>query len=173
MTTTIAPTITPYPAAEVAAAIAGALAAVNDRPRPALDAARTPQAYAALTKAFRDSAWQHLNDGDLPQASNKAWGLVAETVKDISAQHGSIIHIHQGITEVIVVLARMAANAGDLETCRWINQVLLIAGRLHINFYENDLHEDTVLSGLIQCEELSELLHTRFAVAGTAPAGVI
>ena len=67
----------------------------------------------------------------------------------------------------------MAANAGDLETCRWINQVLLIAGRLHINFYENDLHEDTVLSGLIQCEELAELLHHRFAAVGAAPGGVI
>ena len=165
MTTTAAPTIAPYPAADVAAAITRALAAVNDRPVPALDIYRTPQKYAALARAFRDSAWEHLEKDDLPQASNKAWGLVAETVKDISAQHGSIIHSHRGIVEVIVVLARLAANFGDTAIRREINRALITAGKLHTNFYENELHEDTVLEGLIQCEELSELLHTRFAVA--------
>ena len=35
---------------------------------------------------FRRSARKHLqDDGDLPQAYNKAWGLAAETVKAISA----------------------------------------------------------------------------------------
>ena len=166
MTTTANPTtIAPYPPADVAAAIAGALATVNDRPRPALDAARTPQAYAALTKAFRDSAWQHLESGDLPQASNKAWGLVAETVKDISAQHGSSIHTHRGVVAVIEALARFANNAGDTAIRRQINRALITARQLHINFYENELHEDTVLDGLVECEELSELLHHRFAVA--------
>ena len=165
MTTTAAPTIAPYPAADVAAAVARGLAKANDRPRPAADSARTPQKYAALTRAFRDSAWEHLEKDDLPQASNKAWGLVAETVKDISAQHGGIIHSHRGITEVAAELARLATNAGDPDIGHRINNILMIARDLHTNFYEDDLPDNTVLSGLIQCEELSELLHTRFAVA--------
>ena len=154
----------PYPAAAVAAAVARGLAKANDRPRPALDAIRTPQKYAALARAFRDSAWEHLEKDDLPQASNKAWGLVAETVKDISAQHGAIIHSHQGIIEVAYELARLAGNAGDTATARSIRTFLVIAGKLHINFYENDLPEDAVLEGLMQCEELSELLYNRFGV---------
>ena len=93
MTTTASSANTPYPAAAVGAAIAGALAAVNDRPDPAMDSIRTPQKYATLAQDFRSSAWKHLDTSDLPQASNKAWGLVAETVKDVSARHGSIIHI--------------------------------------------------------------------------------
>ena len=165
MTTTIAPTPTPYPPAAVAAAVARGLANANDRPRPAPDSTRTPQKYAALAKDFLDSAWEHLEKDDLPQASNKAWGLVAETVKDISAQHGSIIHSHRGITEVVAELARLATSAGDPDIGHRINNILMIAGRLHANFYEDDLPGNTVLSGLIQCEELSELLHHRFRAA--------
>ena len=171
MTTTANPTPTPYPPAAVAAAVARGLAAANDRPRPALDAIRTPQKYAALARNFRDSAWDHLEKDDLPQASNKAWGLVAETIKDISAQHGGIIHSHQGIIEVTYELARLAGSFGDPAIRREINRALMTAGKLHINFYENELPEDAVLEGLIQCEELSALLHARFAVAGAPPAG--
>ena len=98
---------------------------------------------------------------------------MAETVKDISAQHGSIIHTRRGIVAVIEALARLANNAGDTAIRRQINRALITARQLHINFYENELHKDTVLDGLMECEELSELLHTRFAVAGAAPAGVI
>ena len=132
---------------------------------PPLDAIRTPQKYAALAKGFRDSAWRHLDENDLPQASNKAWGLVAETVKDISAQHGAIIHSHQGIVEVTYELARLAASFGDTAIRREINRALMTAGKLHVNFYENELPEDAVIEGLIQCEELSELIYRRFGVA--------
>ena len=162
-------TPTPYPAAAVAAAVTRGLAAANDRPRPALDATRNPQKYGALARNFRDSAWVHLEKEDLPQASNKAWGIVAETVKDISAQHGYIIHTHRAIAAVIVELRRLVANTGDLAAARWIGVTFLTAGKLHTNFYEDELHKDIVLDGLIQCEELSALLHARFAVAGAPP----
>ena len=165
MTTTAAPTDAAFPAAVVAAAVARGLANANDRPRPAEDAARTPQKYAALVRQFRDSAWEHMEKDDLPQASNKAWGLVAETVKDISAQHGRIIHSHRAIMEVIVELRRLVANAGEPATANWISATFLTAGKLHSNFYENELHEDIVLGGLIQCEELSALLYHRFGAA--------
>ena len=169
MTTTANPATAPFPAAEVAAAVARALVNANDRPDPAADATRTPQKYAALAQDFRNSAWEHLDKDDLPQASNKAWGIVAETVKDISAQHGYIIHTHRAIAAVIVELRRLVVNAGDLATARWIGAAFLTAGKLHTNFYEDELHKDIVLDGLIQCEELSELLYTRFAVAGAPP----
>ena len=161
MTTTAAPAAA-FPAAVVAAAVARGLANTNDRPHPAADAARTPQKYAALAQGFRNSAWQHLNDGDLPQASNKAWGLVAETVKDISARHGGIIHTHRAITEVVAELALLETNAGDAATANWITATFLTAGKLHTNFYEDEYPEIMVIGGLIQCEELSALLYHRF-----------
>ena len=67
----------PYPAPDIAAAIARALDAARDRPQPRLDGDRTAQKYAGMAQDFRASAWEHLDKGDLLQASSKAWGLVA------------------------------------------------------------------------------------------------
>ena len=61
-----------YPAADIAAASARALAAARDRPQPPLDANRTAQKYAGMAQDFRASAWKHPEQGDLPQAPNKA-----------------------------------------------------------------------------------------------------
>ena len=162
MTTTDTAAPYPYPSADIAAAVARALSSANDRPAPALDATRSPHKYAALAQDFRSSAWQHLEGGDLPQASNKAWGMVAETVKAVSAQHGGIIHTHRGITEVIAQLRRLLTDAGDASTARQISRAFLTAGRLHVNFYEDELPDDIVIEGLIECEEMSERLYALF-----------
>ena len=158
-----------YPHADIAAAVARALRKADDPPRPVPDSLHSPGKYAALSQNFRTSAWQHLDAADLPQASNKAWGMVAETIKAVSAQHGGFIHKHHGTLEVAWELARLARNAGDLETARLINRTIMIANQLHANFYEDDLPEDGVLEGLIDCEELSALLYARFWPDG-APA---
>ena len=149
-------------------AVADALSNANDRPRPAEDAARTAQKYAALAQEFRRGAWRHLDEGDLPQASNKAWGMVAETVKAISVYHGSVIHTHRSIMEVVSQLSRLVADAGDAETANWIGAIFLTASKLHSNFYEDELNEDIVLGGLIQCEQLSERLYALFWPDGSA-----
>ena len=168
--TTVASPPAPFPAPAVRAAVGRAMVAANDRPDPDLDGDRTHQKYAALAQDFRDSAWQHLDAGDLPQASNKAWGLVAETVKDIAAQHGAIIHTHRTIMQVVTELAQLVDNAGDPATANWIIGIFLTAGKLHVNFYENELSENMVLGGLIKCEELSALLYHLF---GGAPAPAV
>ena len=160
-------TPTPYPAPDIAAAIARALAAANDRPNPVEDAGRTPQKYAGLAQDFRRSAWKHLqDDGDLPQASNKAWGLVAETIKAISAQHGGIIHTHRALWQAVSELSRLAGNAGDTPTRNWIGSSFIVARGLHTNFYEDEAPADVVRAGLLQCEELSERLYQLFWPAG-------
>ena len=158
-----------YPTPDIDAAVARGLDAARDRPQPHLDAYRSAQKYAGMAQNFRASAWEHLDKGDLPQASNKAWGLVSETVKAISAHHGGFIHSHHAITEVVRELAQLVGNAGDTETRRWINGIFIIASRLHSNFYENEMPEDLVLDGLMLCEELSEKLYELFYPAGHNP----
>ena len=159
-------TATAYQPGDVAAAIARALAAANDRPDPDLDAECSPQRYAALAQSFRSSAWKHLDEGDLPQASNKAWGLVAETVKAVSAQHGGVIHTHRGLWMVVHDLARLVGDAGDPQTRHWIANSFHVGRSLHINFYEDRYPEHDVLSGLMLCEELSARLYQLFWPGG-------
>ena len=158
-----------YPAPDITTAVARGLATARDRPQPGPDAYRTAQKYAGMAQDFRDKAWVHLEQGDLPQASNKAWGLVAETVKAISAHYGGIIHSHRSIGEVVAELARLAGNAGDTETRNRISADFLIASKLHSNFYENEMPDVMVLGGLISCEELSQKLYELFYPAGHSP----
>ena len=152
----------PYLHTDIAAAVASALFIAHDAPQPGKDAAYSSLKYAALAQNFRNGAWRHLDDGDLPQASNKAWGLVAETIKAISAEHGGFIHKHRGILEVGWELARLPRNAGDAATARQINRAVFTANQLHANFYENELADDSVLEGLMECEELSQQLFALF-----------
>ena len=165
-------TTTAYQPGDVAVAIARALAAANDRPSPVEDASRTSQKYAALAQDFRRSAWKHLDDeGDLPQASNKAWGLVAEAIKAISAHHGGIIHTHRAIWQVVSELSRLAGDAGDTQTRDWISSSFVAARGLHTNFYEDEAPADVVRAGLRLCEELSARLYELFWPGGLpAPA---
>ena len=162
MTTATANATALYPAPDINTAVASALAAVRDRPNPGFDADCSPQKYAGMAQNFRADAWEHLDKGDLAQASNKAWGLVAETVKAISAHHGGIIHTHRAVWQVVRELARLVGDAGDLETQRWINNSFRVARSLHFNFYEDRDQEDEVIAGLMLCEELSQRLYELF-----------
>ena len=156
-----------YADAEIAAAVVRGLAAARDRAQPD-DTGRTPEKYADLSRDFRASAWKHLrDDGDLPQASNKAWGMVAETVKAVSAQHGGIIHQHRSIWQVMRQLSRLVGESGDAGGQAWINNSFMIARSLHSNFYEDEADEDEVTAGLELCEELSERLYELFWPEGS------
>ena len=151
-----------YANADITAAVAKGLAAAHDRARPA-DAGKSAASYAGLSEHFRTGAWKHLNeDGDLPQASNKAWGMVAETVKAISAEHGGIIHKHLAIMLVVRELAILVRDAGDAETAAWINNSFSRARMLHVNFYENEETGDMVADGIASSEQLLELLYQLF-----------
>ena len=168
-TTANAKSAWPLPEPDTAATVARALATARDWPDPEFDPGCSPQKYASMAQNFRASAWEHLDKGDLPQASNKAWGLVAETVKAISAYHGGIIHSHRGIWQVVYELARLVGDSGDMETRRWITNSFRVARSLHSNFYENRDPEYDVLAGLILCEELSERLYQLFGPGGRSP----
>ena len=151
-----------YANADITAAVAKGLAAAHDRARPA-DAGKSAAIYAGLSEHFRTGAWKHLNDdGDLPQASNKAWGMVAETVKAISAEHGGIIHKHLAILRISGELAGLVRAAGDAPTADWIDNAFARARMLHVNFYENEETAAQVAAGVGMSEQLLELLYQLF-----------
>ena len=134
-------TTAPYPTADIAAAVARGWAAANDGPQPGMDSGRTAQEYAAMAHEFRASAWERLEQGDMDQASKKAWKLVAETVKAISAHNGSVIYTYQAIIEVVGELAQLVGRAGDMETRKWINTGFVAASSLQNNYYETRMPE--------------------------------
>ena len=146
----------------IAAAVSRGLAAANDPNQPD-DTDRGPEKYARLSSDFRAGAWKHLRqDGDLPQASNKAWGMVAETVKAVSSQHGGTIHQHRSIWQVLRQLSNLAGESGDTETRESINNAFMVARSLHSNFYEDEASVEEVTDGLRLCEELSNRLYELF-----------
>ena len=96
---------------------------------------------------------------------------MAETVKEVSAQDGGIIHAHRSIWMVVRELARVVGDAGDAETQQWLNSSFLVARSLHSNYYEDEAEEDDVRAGLRQCELLSERLYTLFRPDGLGGDG--
>ena len=119
--------------------------------------------YAQLSDDFRAGAWKHLNDdGDLPQASSKAWGMVAETIKAVSAQHGGIIHTHRSIWHVLRELSQLVGQSGDAQTQAWLDNSFSRARSLHTNFYEDEETQTEVAAGLALCQELSDRLYELF-----------
>ena len=173
MTTATAMAAAQYHEQEITAAVARGLAIARDRPQPAEDASCSPHKYAGMSRNFRASAWKHLDENDLAQASNKAWGLVAETIKAISAYHGGYIHTHRSIWMVARELSRLAEASGDLATRRLISNSFMIARSLHSNFYEDKADAVEVTDGLRQCEDLSDLLYQQFWPEGAAADGSI
>lgn len=102
----------------VSAAVAKGLEAVRDRAQPE-DVGKEPENYVRWAAAFRRSARRHLAEDDidsLPQASNKAWGLVAETMKAVSAHHGGAIHAHRSFLSIMRELSDLVRENDDDAT---------------------------------------------------------
>lgn len=154
-----------YHDADIAAAVARALARDSARPD---DAGRTPEKYARLGRDFNAGARRHLGENDLPQASQKAWGMVAETVKAVCAHHGGFIHSHGSIWLTVRELERLVEAAGDTESRILINNGFNIARVLHSNFYEDEQTAAAVADGLALCEQLSARLYQLFWPEGVS-----
>ena len=148
-----------YDSDDIAAAVARALA--RDLAQPD-DAGRTPEKYARLGRDCNAGARRHLDENDLPQASRKAWEMVAETVKAICARHGGIIHLHGSIWLTVRELTQLVGASGDIETRGWINNAFSIARLLHSNSFLDEESYAEVASGIALCEQLSARLYQLF-----------
>ena len=148
----------------ITAAVAQGLATARDPSQPD-DADRAPDKYARLSDDYRAGAWKHLReDGDLPQASKKAWGMVAETIKAICAQHGGIVHHHGSIWQVLREWLGVGCGVWGLRNTRTWMRNSFHGGpfALHTNFYEDEAAAEDVAAGLRLCEELSDRLYELF-----------
>lgn len=90
-----------------------------------------------MSAEYLDHARSLLADGDLKQASEKAWGAVAVLVKAAAESRGWRHESHRHLWQA---LGRLEDETGD----EMMREQFGLAGELHTNYYEEWLDEETV-----------------------------
>ena len=110
------------------------------------------QRYANQSQRFIQQAHYELEQkGDRLQASEKASGAGAQAVKAIASDRGWRHHSHSLRREIVDLLA---AEFGRLE----LRALQSTADQLHVNYYENTLHEWQVADRLAEVSQLLQSL---------------
>ena len=111
------------------------------------------------SRIFLAQAYEELAKGDLPQASEKAWGAAAQMLKATAQQRGWRNSTHRDLSGVVWALRR---ETGDPE----LSVQFSAASSLHVNFYEIEHPSDYIEDLLQQVERLVDRLEALL----TAPA---
>ena len=93
----------------------------------------------------------HLAEGDLLQASEKGWGAAAQMVKAVAEARGWRHSTHGDLYHVVDLVAE------ELSDPR-VQTLFRSASALHQNFYEGDMREAAVSTGIDDAEEITDLL---------------
>ena len=99
------------------------------------------EVYRRLSDKFLKDAEEFFKEGDLVQASEKAWGASAQRAKAAAAERGMGIRSHGG-------LHRFVDSLADEMRDEELKQLWFAASSLHQNFYENWLSRGMVQSGI-------------------------
>ena len=102
--------------------------------------------HADTVEAFLAKARAYLAEGDLLQASEKAWGAAAQTVKAAGEQRGWRYQSHGDLFQIV---ERLADEQNDEE----LLSLFHVANSLHQNFYEGWQTDRLVEAGLQGIEE--------------------
>ena len=109
----------------------------------------TPESekYMENSRVLIRQAEAEFEQGDLVQASEKAWGAVATAVKSIAQQRGWN-HKHHRLTNA--AMGQIATEFGRPH----LHDLFDTAESMHNNFYENTWTEDRVDRGLERVKRL-------------------
>ena len=107
--------------------------------------------YRQTGRWYMDQAEWEFEQGDLPQASEKAWGAASQFLKAIATQRGWGHESHQHLGQVA---DKLAAETGDRE----IVILFGVAESLHANFYEAYRTEDSVRIGIDEMHRFLDIL---------------
>ena len=91
-------------------------------------------------------AFEELANGDRIQASEKAWGAMAHTLKAIADERGLTYGQHN---QARGILRAILAEVADSTSQRFIRVGFLAAEHLHRNFYD-DIHPQDVLEQYLE-----------------------
>ena len=101
--------------------------------------------YEEQSRVFLSQAFEELEKGDLPQASEKGWGAAAQMLKAIAHERGWEHFSHRDVMRTVDSLER---ETGDDD----LGLLFASATHLHINFYENTYSRRAIGNHLHQIE---------------------
>ena len=107
--------------------------------------------YRDLSAEYLRKARAHLDERDLPQASEKGWGAAAVLVKAAAEQRGWRHNAHRHLWRAV---RSLEMEGGNPE----IRPLFGLAGQLHANFYEDSLEAEEVAEYLDEVERLTQQL---------------
>ncbi len=107
--------------------------------------------YRDLSAEYLRKARTHLDEGDLPQASEKGWGAAAVLLKAAAEERGWRHNSHRALWRAV---RSLADEIEDPEIRRRFD----LAGDLHTNYYEDWLEAGEVAEYLGEIERLTRQL---------------
>jgi len=110
-----------------------------------------PETYANTSRELIAQARIELDDGDLLQASEKAWGAAAAAIKSVAEMRGWQHYAH---TLIGAALWRISREHNRPR----VRILFRSASDLHQNYYEYRYGEEMVAEGIEQVAELLEVL---------------
>ena len=112
--------------------------------------------HIEVSSEFIVKADEYLAQGDLLQASEKAWGATARQVKAVAERRG---WDHQRHGQLFGVIDAIASETGRPE----INGLFHVGNGFHTNFYEGWLTGAQVADGIADVTRLLALLEPHTA----------
>ena len=112
--------------------------------------------YREQSRVFLEQAYRELQEGDLHQTSEKAWGAAAQMVKAVASQRG---WEHKHHRELFAVVYRLRREANDRDIARLFEP----ANSLHSNFYEGQMDAADVQDALDRVRQFTRKLEALLA----------
>ena len=107
--------------------------------------------YLQMSRKYMRQAQEELDKGDLAQATEKAWGASAESLKSLAAQRGWNHKSHPLLRDIAIHTYMEFGRPRLLELFDMLEWA-------HFNYYEHRLERDDVQLRLAQSRELLGLL---------------
>ena len=104
--------------------------------------------HIETVERFLRHAEEEFEAGDMPQASEKAWGAVAHYLKSVAKFRGWVNRSHSDLNDIAYDLAHETGDTSRVQ--RLYDDV----NRLHANFYEDRLDDRGVAEGIGSAHEL-------------------
>ena len=111
--------------------------------------------HREVSDRFLQDARYEYERGDLPQASEKAWGAVAHYLKSVAKSRNWDNETHR---DLIDVGRDLALETNDPSQAR---RLFASVRDMHVNFYEDRLSSAEVEEGINAARELVSLLESR------------